>query len=91
MPSPRIAIVTGCAGGIGRGIALQLAEDGCDVVVNDLQHQVPHLSSLIDEINSKGRKAVSYVGDITIENNVKEMMNLAVTTFGGIDIVGFWN
>jgi NAD(P)-dependent dehydrogenase (short-subunit alcohol dehydrogenase family) len=87
MSISRIAIVTGCCGGIGRNIALQLADDGCDIVVNDLEHQIPYLSTLVEEISSKGRAAVMHVGDISMETNVKELVELAVSTFGGIDIV----
>jgi NAD(P)-dependent dehydrogenase (short-subunit alcohol dehydrogenase family) len=59
MNTPRIAIVTGCAGDIGHGIAFQLAEDGCKIVVNDLENRIPDLNSLVNEINSRGGKSIA--------------------------------
>lgn len=49
-----IAIVTGSSRGIGRAIALQLADDGFDVVVNDIQLQISELELVRDAVKEKG-------------------------------------
>jgi meso-butanediol dehydrogenase / (S,S)-butanediol dehydrogenase / diacetyl reductase len=87
MESARTAIVTGAAMGIGRAIALRLATDGCNVIVNDLPSQEIALQSLIKEIESKSVKAQPFLADVSVEDNVQKLVNLAVTTFGRLDIV----
>ena len=57
------AIVTGAGSGIGRAIALLLAENGTSVVVNDLDEG--HADAVVDEIRSAGGTAVASVGDVT--------------------------
>jgi NAD(P)-dependent dehydrogenase (short-subunit alcohol dehydrogenase family) len=89
MSIPRIAVITGAASGIGRCIALRLADDGCDIVASDLERQASLLSTLVEEISAKGRKAVSHIGDVTVEDSVKGLVDLAISTFGGIDIARF--
>ena len=59
----RSAIVTGAGSGIGRAIALLLAENGTSVVVNDLDEG--HADAVVDEIRSAGGTAVASVGDVT--------------------------
>jgi NAD(P)-dependent dehydrogenase (short-subunit alcohol dehydrogenase family) len=87
MPEPRIAIVTGSANGIGREIALRLSEDGCHLILNDLLGQSAQLHSLVKEIEAKGRKAVACIGDISVEEDVQKLIDVAVLSFGGLDIV----
>lgn len=48
--SGKIALVTGAARGIGRGIALRLASDGLDVAVNDIQDNSDQLEEVAEEI-----------------------------------------
>lgn len=59
----RVALVTGAASGIGRGIALGLAASGADVACFDLAG--PALDEVVDVINETGRHAVGVAGDVT--------------------------
>jgi meso-butanediol dehydrogenase/(S,S)-butanediol dehydrogenase/diacetyl reductase len=91
----RTAIITGAAQGIGKAIALRLVEDGCNVVLNDLSSKQVSIQALADEINiarttssEVGELVATYVlGDVTLEADVKKMIELAVATFGALDIV----
>jgi NAD(P)-dependent dehydrogenase (short-subunit alcohol dehydrogenase family) len=83
----RTAVVTGAAMGIGRAIALRIATDGCAVVVNDLPDNESTLHALVSEIEKRGAKARAFPADVTVEENVRQLVQTAVDVFGGIDIV----
>jgi NAD(P)-dependent dehydrogenase (short-subunit alcohol dehydrogenase family) len=57
--SNKVAIVTGSARGIGRAIALKLAEVGADIVVNDIAAAADALESTANEIRALNRKALA--------------------------------
>jgi len=81
----RVAIVTGGANGIGRGIALKFAAEGCDVVVN-----ARHLESAREvtaEIKALGRRALAIKADVSRSDDVDAMVARTVKEFGGIDIL----
>ncbi|KAJ7643373.1 hypothetical protein DFH06DRAFT_1333623 [Mycena polygramma] len=83
----RIACVTGAAQGIGRAVALRLADDGCDVAVGDLPTKIALLEEVVNEIQLKGRKAVAIVVDVTKEAEVDNFVNSTVKELGGLDIM----
>ncbi|KAM5542607.1 hypothetical protein V8D89_003568 [Ganoderma adspersum] len=83
----RVAIVTGAAQGIGEAIALRLADDGIDVVVNDLPRKSDQLDGVVKAIQAKGRRAAAVVGDATVESDVVALVDTAVKEFGGLDIM----
>ncbi|KAJ7325575.1 hypothetical protein DFH08DRAFT_886922 [Mycena albidolilacea] len=87
--SPRqgVALVTGCAQGIGRSIALRLADDGFDVVVNDISANQTKLEALVDEIRAKGRASSQHVADVSQEEQVKGLFRQAAEHHGGLDVV----
>ncbi|KAJ6481242.1 acetoin reductase family protein [Mycena vitilis] len=88
MASPRNAVITGAARGIGRAIAVRLAADGYNVVVNDMPANQASLDELVAEISSaSGGKAVSFAADITIEQNVKDLVEKCVSTYGTLDVM----
>ncbi len=66
--SGRVALVTGGNGGIGRGIALSLAEAGADVVVAARNPQ--KTAAVVREIEERGRRAVGVSCDVTREDDV---------------------
>jgi NAD(P)-dependent dehydrogenase (short-subunit alcohol dehydrogenase family) len=84
--SKGVALVTGAARGLGRAIALRLADDGFDVAVNDLP-KMPDLEKVAKEIEAKGRRAIATPGDVSMEPVVTDMIQKTVRELGGLDVV----
>lgn len=83
----RVAVITGAARGIGRAIALRLAKDGLNVVVNDLPRMRNELEDVASEIKSLRRESLAVYGDASSEDDVKRLMVSAVKQFGSLDVV----
>ena len=82
----KVALVTGAAGGLGRVIALRLAEDGFDVAVNDISG-TPKLDGLVQEIESKGQRSLGIPADVSLESEVETMVQKVVQELGSLDVV----
>ncbi len=86
LATTKVALVTGAARGIGRAIALRLADDGLDVAVND-RSSSPELDGVVREIESKGRRSIAVPGDISLEPEVEKSIQKVVQDLGGLDVV----
>lgn len=80
------ALVTGANSGIGRSVALHLAEEGADVVVNYVFDEQSAID-VVTEIKLKGGKAIAINADVSKENEVKAMFAQMFDEFGTIDIL----
>jgi 3-oxoacyl-[acyl-carrier protein] reductase len=81
----RVALVTGAGRGIGRAIALKLAAEGADLVINDLD--VGPAAEVIDLVEGLGGQIRAVVGDVTDPDLAGLMVAEAQSAFGGIDII----
>jgi len=80
------ALITGASRGIGRELALRLAEEGYDIVVNYLFEEEDYAGT-VAEIEKKGVKAVAIKADVSKFSEVEAMMKETVATFGTIDVL----
>lgn len=80
-----VALITGASRGIGRGIALCLAEEGADVVVNYRTHP-DEAQEVADAIEEMGQQALIWQADVADREAVAEMFAGAVAHFGHVDI-----
>ncbi len=85
--SGKVAIVTGSARGIGRAIALKLAEVGADIVVNDIATAADSLESVATEIRALQRQVLAVTADVSSKDDVNRLIEAAASTFGHIDIM----
>jgi 3-oxoacyl-[acyl-carrier protein] reductase len=83
----KIALVTGSARGIGREIALKLAEVGANVAVNDIPSAAEALEGVVKEIQALNRQALAAIADVSSPEEVARMVESVVNTFGKIDIL----
>ena len=80
----RVAIVTGGAVGIGRGIARKFAGEGCAVAIADISDEG---QKTIDGILQNGGKGLFIKCDVTDNRQVQDMVNKTVSEFGRVDIL----
>ena len=99
--SGKVAVVTGAGGrhGIGRAIALRLAQEGADLVVTDIQRSTEAirsedrragwegLPSVVSEIEALGRQAMALFSDVSDSAQVGDMVARTLDRFGRIDIL----
>jgi NAD(P)-dependent dehydrogenase (short-subunit alcohol dehydrogenase family) len=85
--SKGVALITGSAQGIGRSIALRLASDGFDIALNDMPQKGTELESLALKIGSLGRAVCIVPADVSVDEQVKEMVDGAIAKLGGLDVV----
>jgi NAD(P)-dependent dehydrogenase (short-subunit alcohol dehydrogenase family) len=90
----KVAIVTGAGHGIGRGEALELANEGAKVVVNDVGGSVSGegadkraAEEVAEVLRSRGAEAVANYDDVADWNGAKNLIQQAVDTFGRLDIL----
>ena len=81
----KVAVVTGAARGIGRGIALRLATHGADIAINDREENDDTVS-LVREIEGLGRRAIVCPCDVSDPTAVGAMFGHIIATFGHVDI-----
>jgi NAD(P)-dependent dehydrogenase (short-subunit alcohol dehydrogenase family) len=82
----KVALVTGAAQGIGRGIARTFASEGADVVINDINCSA-QTEELKEEIRSSGRRAMAIHADVSSREEVEAMFERAWNEVGPIDIL----
>ena len=81
--SGKVAIVTGCDTGLGQGMAVGLAQAGCDIVGINIVEPV----DTIAKIEALGRKFLSLKADVSKIDELPHLVDQAVTTFGHVDIL----
>jgi len=82
--SNRVAIVTGSGRGIGRAIALKLAEVGAMVVVNDINEAA---QGVAEEIRAMDRQSLAVLADVSLAPDVARLVETTAETYGKVDIL----
>ena len=82
----RIALVTGSSRGIGRGIALQLAQDGWAVAINYLQ-QKEKAEALVEQLRSQGHEAIAVQADVSNREAVRKMVATVEAELGPVELL----
>ena len=81
----KVALVTGSAQGIGRAIALNLAQGGARIVLTDMREA--KLDEVVKEIEAQGGAAIRFVVDVTDREAVRKVVDQALETWEKIDIL----
>jgi 3-oxoacyl-[acyl-carrier protein] reductase len=82
----KTVIVTGASRGIGKAIALQMADEGYNVIVNYVNRQ-DEAMAVVKLIEIKNKKAVAVQADVAVLSDVEKLFSVAIQAFGEIDAV----
>lgn len=88
----RVAVITGSSRGIGRAFVLRLAREGADIVITGKSEESTEklpgsIYSVAEEVEELGRRALPVRVDVRSEEDVKNMVEKTVETFGRLDIL----
>jgi 3-oxoacyl-[acyl-carrier protein] reductase len=78
-------LVTGASRGIGRALAVGLAQHGFDVVVNDIEHEKHELHTVQQTISGLGRRSFAITADVSRKADVQELAAQAILAAGRVD------
>ncbi len=81
----RTVVITGAGGGLGRAYALAFAQEGANVVVNDIRQEAAE--AVADEVKAAGGQAIANTGDITTLAGAASILDAAVTAFGDVHVL----
>ncbi|MCC6798077.1 MAG: SDR family oxidoreductase [Candidatus Hydrogenedentes bacterium] len=81
----KTALITGAGRGIGRGIALAFAEQGCDIAA--AARSADEVNATVDAVKRCGRRALALIADVSNEHDVRAMADETLNAFGHIDIL----
>lgn len=79
----KVAIVTGCDTGLGQGMAVGLAEAGCDIV--SVNRKIPHETA--EKVRALGRRFCAVQADLSRQDEISQIVATAVAAMGRIDIL----
>jgi 3-oxoacyl-[acyl-carrier protein] reductase len=85
MAEKKVAVVTGAARGIGKSIALYLAEKGIDIVVSDIMKEAAEETTA--ELRNKGVHAIAVAADVSKAEDAQKLIDTTVKEFGKIDFL----
>ena len=81
----KVAIITGAANGIGRATAVLFAAEGAKLVLADVNEE--GLKETLDLVKKEGGEATGRTTDVSVEEEVKALIDLALKTYSQIDIL----
>ncbi|KAJ4481210.1 short chain oxidoreductase [Lentinula aciculospora] len=85
--SEGIALITGASQGIGKSVATRLASDGFEIAINDVPAQSSMLEAAQKDIQElTGKRPLICIGDVSVEEDVKAIIEKVVKSFGGLDV-----
>jgi len=88
----KVALVTGASRGLGRAMAIALAEAGCDLALN--ARSADSLAEVADQIRKLGRKVVLVAGDVSEEVQAQQVVDVTLKAYGRVDVLvnnaGVW-
>ncbi|MHC2995349.1 MAG: 3-oxoacyl-[acyl-carrier-protein] reductase [Candidatus Atribacteria bacterium] len=84
--SGKVALITGSARGIGKAIALELANHGANIVINDILTE-NEINKTLEEVKQSSNKAIGIRADITKLDEVESMVKEIINKFGKVDIL----
>lgn len=82
----KVALITGSIRGIGKAIAIKLAKEGMNIIINNSKNDSDGLN-LVEEIKQLGRQAIYIPTDVSDYTKVEKMVNEIIIKFGRIDIL----
>lgn len=81
------AVVTGASQGIGRAVAMRLAEEGADVIINGTGSVPGMIEKVAADIEKLGRRAIPVIGSVADPDVGQRLVDTCVKEFGGIDVL----
>lgn len=82
----KVAVITGASKGIGRGIAVRFGQEKMKVFIN-YHHDSDMADKVVEEVKEAGGEAIAVRADVSKEEEIKQLIETAIETFGSLDVL----